>query len=87
MNACRMLDTKPLDGFGDDPLAFLHRERLERFVLEVPYAQPFVVIAYETFERRVASAGRISEFGAYGNNIDSSATEAKRRHCPDRDLT
>ena len=66
MDARRVLDAKALDGLSNDAFAFLHRERLERFVLQVPDAQPFVVVAYETLERRVAAARRVGELGAHG---------------------
>ena len=80
MDARSVLDTKALDGFGNDAFAFLHRERLERLVLQVSDAQTFVVIAYETLERGVAPARRIGELGAHGGYIDGSATKAKRSH-------
>jgi hypothetical protein len=80
MDARRVLDAKALDSFSNDSFAFLHRERLERFVLQVSNAQTFVVIAYETLERRVAAARRIGELGAHGGYIDGSATKAKLSH-------
>ncbi len=38
MDARCVLDTEAFNRLGDDALAFLHRERLKRLVLEVPYA-------------------------------------------------
>ncbi len=59
MDARRVFDAKSLYSFGNDPLAFLHRERLKRLVLEVLHAQPFVMVAYEALDRRVTPARRI----------------------------
>jgi hypothetical protein len=80
MDARRVLDTKALDGLSNDAFALLQREWLERFVLQVSDAQTFVVVAYETLERREAPARRIGELGAHGGYIDGSATEAKLSH-------
>ncbi len=50
VDASGVLDAEPLNRLGEDALALLDREGLERFVLEVPYGVSFVVIAHQPFE-------------------------------------
>ena len=64
MHARRVLDAEALHGLRHDALGFLHRERLERLVLEAVHRVPFVVIAHPAFERGVAAARRIAQLVA-----------------------
>ncbi len=80
VHAGRALDAEALDRLGYDPLAFLHRQRLERLVLQVPNLVPFVVIAHPAFERRIPAALRIRELGAKRGGVDRRMAEAKNTH-------
>ena len=67
-----MLDAEPRDRLGDDPLAFLDRERLEGFVFQPVHAPALVVIANPTLERGIAAAGRIAELGPQSGLVEGS---------------
>src|SRR6185437_4284531 len=77
VHACSVLHAEPGDRLGDDPLAFLERERLERFVFQPAHAPALVVIAHPALEGGIAAASRIAELRAQGGLIEGSGGEAE----------
>src|ERR1700754_1668347 len=70
------------DGFRDDALAFLVRQRFERLVFEASDCQAFVVVADPAFERRVAARSRVGKLGAISVGRERRLVEGERFHPP-----
>ncbi len=84
VHADGVLDAEPRDRLGDDPLAFLDRERLEGFVLQPAHAPAFVVIANPTLERGIAAAGGIAELGPQSGLVEGVEEKRKVMRSPAR---
>jgi len=83
VHAQRVLDTKSLDGFRDNPLTLFHGQWLECLVLEVTDGVTLIVVADPALETRVAPCGWIEQPGAQRGSIDLLAGEAE--HAPRSD--
>jgi len=79
MHAARVVDTESLASLGDDAFALTNGEFGERFVFEVTNFPAFVVITHPTFERGIATASRIREFGAQRLGLERRRTEPEAR--------
>src|SRR5712671_8146973 len=61
VDAESVLDRKAPQGVGDDALAFLHRELLERFVFQASDFLPLIVIPNPPLEADIAACAQVEE--------------------------
>ena len=72
MHARGSQHAEALDGFRDDALTFLVRQRFERLVFEARDRVTFVVIAHPAFERGIAAGGRVGELGPIESGVSGA---------------
>src|ERR1700726_51637 len=82
MDAQRMLRREAPQGFGDDALAFLQREFLERLVFQTSDLLPLVVIPNPPLEAHVAAGARVEQFAPRLGSVDGGLGKAKVHHPP-----
>src|ERR1035438_2750671 len=82
MDAKRVLHGEAPQGFGDDALAFLHREFLECFVFEARDFLAFVMIPHPTLEADIAAGAKIEQLAACQRGIDGGLSKAKTHQPP-----
>src|SRR5258707_9924268 len=82
MDAQSVLHRKAPQGVGDDALAFLHREFLERFVFQTSDLLSLVVIPDPALKADVAACAQVEELAPGLDSIDGRLREAKSHHPP-----
>src|ERR1700692_5136146 len=82
MDAQRMLHREAPQGFGDDALAFLHREFLERFVFQAGDFLAFVMVPHPTLEADIAAGTQIEQFAPGLGRVDGCLGEAEAHQPP-----
>src|SRR6266478_9588361 len=69
-------------GFGDDPLAFLHRQFLKSFVFQPGDFSTLVQITHPAFETDIASGARGLKLATRAFRVDRALSKAKMHHPP-----
>src|SRR6266851_7332790 len=82
VDAESVLDRKAPQGVGDDALAFLHRELLERFVFQASDFLPLIVIPNPPLEADIAACAQVEELAPRFDGIDGRLSKAKAHHPP-----
>src|ERR1700692_4153030 len=82
MDAQRMLHREAPQGFGDDALAFLHREFLERFVFQTSDLLSLVVIPNPPLEAHVAAGAPVEQLAPRFGCVDGGLGKEKANHPP-----
>src|ERR1700690_858430 len=82
MDAQRMLDRKSPHGFGDDAIAFLHRQFLESLVFEPRDCLTLVQIPHPAFETDIAARARGLHRASRALGIDGGFSETKMHQPP-----
>src|ERR1700722_2324946 len=82
VDAQGVLHRKAPQGVGDDPLAFLHRKFLERFVFQASDLLSLIVIPDPALKADVAARAQVQELAPCVGGIDGGLREAKAHHPP-----
>src|SRR5258707_4344686 len=82
MDAESVLDREAPQGVGNDALAFLHREFLERFVFQASDFLTLVVIPNQPCEADIAACAQVEELAPRLGDIDGRLGKAKAHHPP-----
>src|SRR5882724_954387 len=82
MDAQSVLDRKAPQGVGNDALAFLHREFLERFIFQASDFSSLIVIPNPALEAGIAACTQVEELAPRLGGIDGRLGKAKAHHPP-----
>src|SRR3974390_2629902 len=82
MQAQCMLHRKSAQRFGDDAIAFLHRQFLECLVFQPLDLAALILIAHPAFETDIASSAEVLQLGARLERIHGWLRKAKAHQPP-----